>query len=95
MKSMYQRQTLVANPTGIHARTASDFIAMAKKFEAKIKIKRADDAEGKEEANAKSIVHLLGLGISQGEEVIITADGTDENEAVDGLIALIDSRFGE
>jgi phosphocarrier protein len=92
---MYQQKTTVANPTGLHARTASDFIAMAKKFEAKIKIKRAEDTEGEEEANAKSIVHLLGLGICQGEDVIITADGSDEKAAVDALIGLIDSRFGE
>jgi phosphocarrier protein len=92
---MYQRQTLVANPTGIHARTASDFIALAKKFEAKIKIKRAEDTDGEEDVNAKSIVHVLGLGICQGEDVIITAEGSDEKEAVDSLIGLIDSRFGE
>ena len=51
--------------------------------------------EEDDEANAKSIIFLLSLGLCQGEEVEITAKGDDEQEAVDALIALIDSGFGE
>lgn len=89
---MYARSTIVANRTGLHARPASDFIACASKFKSKITIKRVDEDD---EANAKSIVMLLSLGLGQGTEVLLTAKGEDEVEAVDTLIELIDSKFGE
>lgn len=92
---MYSKKTTIANATGLHARPASDFIAMASKFASLIKIGRVNGEEGEESTNAKSIICLLSLGLSQGEEVEITAQGPDEKEAVDGLVALIDSRFGE
>ena len=91
---MYTRQTTIANATGLHARPASDFIAAANKFESDITIRRLQ-GEDTDEANAKSIVHLLTLGLSQGEDVEISAEGDDEQLAVDSLIALIDSKFGE
>ena len=62
-------------------------------FESKIKIRRVGEED--EEADAKSIIFLLSLGLCQGEEVEIIAKGADEQEAVDSLIALIDSGFGE
>lgn len=89
---MYSRSTTVANRTGLHARPASDFIAAASKFKSKITIKRVGEDD---EANAKSIVMLLSLGLGQGTEVTLTAKGEDEVEAVDTLIDLIDSKFGE
>lgn len=46
-------------------------------------------------ANAKSIISVLALGLAQGEEVELSADGPDEQQAVDSLVALIDSKFGE
>ena len=91
---MYKRVTVISNPTGLHARPASDFIALAGKYESKIIIKRTQGDED-EEANAKSIINLLALGLCQGEEVEITAKGADETQAVDALVQLIDSRFGE
>ena len=90
---MYSKKTIVKNCTGLHARPASDFVSAAGKFKStKITIKRAGEDE---EANAKSIVMLLSLGLSQGEEVEIVAKGEEEVEAVDTLIALIDGGFGE
>lgn len=90
---MYKRQTTIVNPTGLHARPASDFVATAKKFSSKISI---TDLNAKEQpANAKSILILLSLGLAQGTTVEISADGTDETEAVDSLVALIETGFGE
>ncbi len=89
---MYSRTTVVKNKTGLHARPASEFIGAAGKFKSKITIKRVDEDE---DANAKSIVMLLSLGLGQGTEIEITAKGEDEVDAVDTLIALIDSGFGE
>ncbi len=92
---MYSKKTVIANATGLHARPASDFIAEAGKFTAKIQIARADSEDEDDIVNAKSIINVLSLGLSQGEEVELSADGPDEKEAVDTLIALIDSKFGE
>ena len=89
---MYKKRTTIKNKTGLHARPASEFIAMASKFSSRITIKKLSEDE---DANAKAIVMLLALGLAQGEEVEIVAKGDDEVEAVDSLIALIDSKFGE
>ncbi|MCI1965052.1 MAG: HPr family phosphocarrier protein [Oscillospiraceae bacterium] len=92
---MYSKNTVIANPTGLHARPASDFIAAAGKFNSKIKIGRVGGDPDEDVANAKSIINLLALGLAQGEKVTVSADGPDENQAVDTLVALIDSKFGE
>lgn len=89
---MYKKTTTILNKSGLHARPASDFIKEAGKFSSKITIRRLDEDE---EANAKSIVFLLSLGIGQGVEVEISAKGDDEQQAVDSLVALIESGFGE
>ncbi len=90
---MYSKNTIIKNKTGLHARPASDFANCASTFESDITIMRT--AEPDEEVVAKSIVMLLTLGASQGEDVTITADGEDEVLAVDTLIELINSGFGE
>lgn len=89
---MTKKTTKIINKTGLHARPASDFVQAAGKFQSDISIKRVGDEE---EANAKSIIFLLSLGLCQGEEVEISADGSDEAEAVDQLVELIQSGFGE
>lgn len=90
---MYTKSTTVKNRTGLHARPASDFVNTAKNFKSKINLWRPDEED--ETANAKSIVMLLSLGFGQGETVVVSADGEDEIQAVDTLVELIDSGFGE
>ena len=89
---MYKRQTTIVNPTGLHARPASDFVSTAKKFSSKISI--TDLNASNQPVNAKSILILLSLGLGQGTAIEISADGTDETEAVDSLVALIETGFG-
>ena len=91
---MYARKTVVKNPSGLHARPASDFIGTANTFESEITILHIGGEEA-ESANAKSIVHLLLLGVVQGDQVEISAEGADEQQAVDRLVELIESGFGE
>ena len=45
--------------------------------------------------NAKSLLGVLSLGIVKGTAINLIADGADEKEAVETLVALIDSNFGE
>ena len=88
---MVKRQVEIINKTGLHARPASDFVLLAKKYESKITVCK----EGGEPINAKSMVRLLAECIGQGTMVEITAEGNDEQAAVDALVALVESGFGE
>lgn len=89
---MHARKVMIKNPTGLHARPASEFVQCAEAFESKIEIRRAGEAES---VNAKSMVLLLTLGLCQGEEAEITASGVDEVKAADSLASLVESGFGE
>ncbi len=91
---MYTKRTELKNVSGLHARPASEFVSMAKSFESKVTVQRLDDPEA-QAANAKSIIKILAQGISVGTPIEIAADGPDEQEAVDKLIELVDSKFGE
>lgn len=90
---MVKKSTVIVNKTGLHARPAAEFVQAASKFRADITIRRTGGEE--DEANAKSIIFLLSLGLCQGDAVELKAEGEDEQEAVDALTALIDTGFGE
>jgi phosphocarrier protein HPr len=80
----------IKNRTGLHARPAALFVQQANKFESKLRVSKA----GSNEANGKSILEVLSLGISCGAVITIRAEGEDAEEAVPGILALLDS-FGE
>ena len=88
--SMITKNVIVTNKTGMHARPASLFVKTATKFKSNITIQNED-----KKGNAKELISILILAISCGTEVTITADGEDEEEAVDTLVELIESKFGE
>jgi len=91
---MYVKKTTIINKSGLHARPASDFVALAKQFKSKIKIKNLHSLEDGAQ-NGKSIISVLSLAMGQGTPVEISAVGEDEQPAVDALITLIDSGFNE
>lgn len=88
---MVTKQVEFINKTGLHARPASDFVMLAKKYESKITICK----EGGEPVNAKSVVRLLAEGIGQGIKAELAAEGPDEAEAIEALADLVASGFGE
>ena len=83
---MVEKLFVVKNETGLHARPASLFVQKAAQYKSTIKVKK----DGKE-ANAKSIISVLSLGASFGSEITIIADGPDAEEAVAGLVELLDN----
>ena len=87
---MISRSVTVKNSVGLHARPATFFIQKANSFKSSIWVEKEDCR-----VNAKSLLGVLSLGISKGTAITLIADGVDEAEAVDGLIQLIDSGFGE
>ncbi len=91
---MKSARVTIINPTGLHARPASAFVALAKQFSSRITIKNASQ-EISGAVNAKSIIHLLTLGLSQGAAAEITAEGEDESTAIEALKQLVESGLGE
>ncbi len=83
---MYSKEILIQNRTGLHARPASDFVALAGKFKSKIELCRVGEED---RFNGKSIVMLLALGLAQGQKAILSAEGPDEKEAVEALAELV------
>ena len=89
---MYTRKTTIINKTGIHARPASDFVKLAETFSSDITIKNLSNGS---DGNAKSIINVLLMELIKGCEIELSAEGDDEQLAVDKLIELVDSGFGD
>lgn len=87
---MYQQVVEIRNLSGLHARPAAALAAEAKKYRSKINI-----AKGEELVNGKSAMMLLTLGAACGEKLLISAQGEDEQQAVESLSALVQGKFGE
>jgi phosphocarrier protein HPr len=87
---MTSRSVTVVNQLGMHARAAARFVHLAARFEAHVTVARES-----REMDGKSIMGLLLLAASRGSVVTISADGGDEQEAVDALSDLVASGFGE
>lgn len=90
---MVSKQTTIINATGLHARPASQFVSEAKKHACAVTIKNVD--KGTAPVNAKSIMMILAAGLGTGTTIEIACNGEGEQEALDALVALIDSGFGE
>ncbi len=87
-KAMYMKDVLVQNQVGLHARPATFFIQKANEYRSSIWVEKEE-----RRVNAKSLLGVLSLGIIGGVEIKIIADGVDEQAAVDGLVALVESGF--
>jgi phosphocarrier protein len=85
-----RRQVKISNRLGLHARAAARFVHTAARFEARVTAGR----DGRV-MDGKSILGILLLGASRGTTIEITAEGEDEEEAVETLVALVEGRFGE
>ena len=88
---LIERRTKIINVNGLHARPATRFAEVASKFNSEIFVKTAN----KEEINGKSIIDLLTLGAKKGTELLITADGEDNEIALDALEGLVNDGFDE
>lgn len=87
---MVSREVTIANVLGLHARAAARFVHTAGTFGARVRVRR----DGRE-MDGKSILGLLLLAASRGTVITITADGPDEQQALDALVRLVEEGFGE
>lgn len=85
---MKELEIIIHNETGLHSRPADVFVRTAKLFESKITI-----TKGEKTANAKTIIKIILLNVSQNDTIKISADGPDEDAALVELKALIESDF--
>lgn len=93
---MKEERIAVNNKVGLHARPAAIFVQEASKFASEISVSTQDpDTKEDRNANAKSILGILTLGVFQGMEIVIKAEGDDEEEAVAALVKIVEDNFGE
>ena len=87
---MTTRKVTILNRAGIHARPASMIVQTAQQFESSIWIEKENV-----KINAKSIMNILTLGATFKTELLVSAEGADEESAVDELARLFDNKFKE
>lgn len=85
---MINKTVTVKNPVGLHARPATFFIQKANEFKSSIWVEKDE-----RRVNAKSLLGILSLGVTKDMTIDLIADGVDEEDALNGLIALIESNF--
>ena len=85
-----QKELVVSNKLGIHARPAALFVKTANRYECEISVEK----DG-EKVNGKSIMGLMMLAAEEGSKVKIVANGEDEKDVLTALEQLFDSRFNE
>ncbi len=88
---MVSQKVIVSNPTGLHLRPAGILCELAMQYKCKVTFK----TDNHYEANAKSVLGVLGAGVKSGEEIEICCDGIDEVEALATLVKSIEAGLGE
>jgi phosphocarrier protein len=87
---MTEQMVTIINRAGIHARPAAVLVQSAKDFSSNIYFEK-----GKDRINAKSIMGILTLAATYGTEIKIIAEGEDEEQAVQAMVRLFESKFEE
>jgi phosphocarrier protein HPr len=87
---MTSRSVTVSNALGLHARAAAKFVHLASRFDSQIRVGRAAKI-----MDGKSIMGILLLAAARGTTLTVSADGVDEAAAVEALVQLVESGFGE
>ncbi|MCM1025919.1 MAG: HPr family phosphocarrier protein [Roseburia sp.] len=77
---MTKRNIQISLESGLEARPVALLVQEASKYESRIYIQ-----SGEKRVNAKSIMGMMSLGLDNGEELEVSADGTDEISAVEGI----------
>lgn len=83
---MTKQKITVKNQTGLHLRPAGILCRTAMLYKSHITLTYGDTT-----ANAKSVLSVLGAGVKAGDELEITCEGVDEQEALEALVNLFES----
>jgi catabolite repression HPr-like protein len=74
-------------PSGLEARPVALLVQVASQYESTIMVEAGD-----KKINAKSIMGMMSLGLAEGENLIVSADGADESEAIDHIERYLSSK---
>ena len=81
---MIKKTILVSCEYGIAHKLATEFVRTANEYQCALEITLESYS-----VNAKSLLGVVAMGVKQGEQIILSADGPDEVEAVDALLAIL------
>jgi phosphocarrier protein HPr len=87
---MQRVEAVIVNKLGLHARPSAKITQLATRFQSEVWM-----AKGARRINAKSIMGVMMLAAGKGSVLVIEASGSDEDEAVAALAALVAGGFGE
>jgi phosphocarrier protein len=87
---MIQQEIEIINKLGLHARASAKLTQLAGKYPCEVWLTR----KGRR-VNGKSIMGVMMLAAGKGTQVLIEVNGEKEQECFDGLVTLINDRFGE
>ena len=88
---MLRQKIKIHNPTGLHLRPAGIFCNTASNYTCKVLFEYDNTLN----ANAKSVLSVLGACIKSGDEIVLICDGEDEEEAMKAMVEAIESGLGE
>ena len=88
---MPARQITIINKLGLHARAAAKFVGVAGKFPCQIRVGRTPESM----VDGKSIMAVMMLAAGKGTEIHLFTEGEQEDQALEGLVALINNYFDE
>jgi phosphocarrier protein len=87
---MVSQSVVIKNPTGLHLGPAGTLCKEAIQYKSLITFQFRDST-----ANAKSVLSVLGACVKSGDEIKLVCEGVDEKEALEHLVAVIESGLGE
>jgi phosphocarrier protein len=87
---MIQREILINNKLGLHARAAAKFVSCASAFSSRIEVGQDDNL-----VDGKSIMSIMMLAAGKGTTLQLRVDGGDEQEALAAIVQLVENRFDE
>jgi phosphocarrier protein len=87
---MIKKTTKIVNKLGLHARPSAMLVTAASKFESEVFI-----TKNSLRVNAKSIMGVMMLAAEQGAEIEVEVSGNDEDLAIEEILKVIESGFGE
>ena len=77
---MIKKPITINLSTGLEARPVAQLVQVASQFESEIHV-----ISGERNVNAKSIMGMMTLGLSAGEKIVVTANGVDEEDAIQNI----------
>lgn len=88
---MPAHQITIVNKLGLHARAAAKFVGVAGKFPCQIRVGRSTESM----VDGKSIMAVMMLAAGKGTDIHLMTEGEQEQDALNGLIELINNKFDE